>query len=113
MKLTIKRPPQIMDATRPYSVCTENGEIAVVNPKQTIEVEIPEGNQFLFCGINNNAFCSNPLAVEDLVDGMELRVKNSCDGWKLMVPLLPMFYILNKSKYLNLSVISSPSSDNA
>lgn len=102
MKVLLSRPKQIMDTGRPYVFRTESEELATIKAGDQVEVEIPDSAEFVYA--NLAYFNSNPLPVEELSDNDQLLVKNSCDGWKLLVPLLPLFYILNKQRYLNLSV---------
>lgn len=106
MKIKITRPKQIMDMGRTYTINTEAKELASLNAGETVEVEIPKRANELFATVV--WYFSNGIAVRDLRDGDELIVKNRCDGWKLLVPLLPMFYVMRKSNYLCLERVERP-----
>lgn len=98
MKVKITRPKQVMDMGRAYTVQTEAKELGTLNAGETIEVVIPSRANEIFGTVA--WYFSNAIAVRDLQDGDELIIKNRCDGWKLLVPLLPMFYVMRKSNYL-------------
>ncbi len=106
MKIKISRPKQIMDMGRPYQIRTEAKELGVLNAGETIEVEIPKRANELFATVV--WYFSNGIAVRDLQEGDELIVKNRCDGWKLLIPLVPMFYIMRKTNYLALNKVENP-----
>lgn len=105
MKIKITRPKQVMDYGRPYLIRTEAKELGTLNAGESIEVEIPKRANELFSTVA--WYFSNAIGVRDLKDGDELIVKNRCSGWKLFIPLVPMFYIMRKSNYLSLEKVES------
>lgn len=106
MKIKVSRPKQIMDMGRPYFIRTEAKELGTLNAGESIEVEIPKRANELFATVV--WYFSNGIAVRDLKDGDELIVKNRCDGWKLLIPLVPMYYIMKKTNYLALDKVEKP-----
>lgn len=104
MKLTITRPAQVMDIGRDYAIQTQDQVLESLPRGATREVEIPESAEFIFASLGG--FTSMGMPVENLRDGMHLEVVNNAGGWKLLVPLLPVYYhLVARNKYLKLRIL--------
>lgn len=104
MKVTVTRPWQIMDMGRPYEIRTENAVIGTILPRQEVEIEVPPEAEYIFASVTR--FSSNPIFLTQLSDTARLEVRNRCDDWKLLIPLLPYYYLTSKKhSYLKLDPI--------
>lgn len=104
MKIILSRPKQVMDIGRPYMIRTETVELKTISAGEQIEVEVPDDTKELFAVLA--WFSSNGVLGEELKDKMHIEVRNRCSGWRLLVPLVPLYYItIAKYRYLKLSVI--------
>ncbi len=103
MKVKVRRPRQIMDMGRDYTLRTEKSELGTISAGQEVEIDVPEDSVELFA--NLTWFTSNGVLIEELKENARLELKNRCDGWKLLIPMLPLYYItMAKYRYLKLTV---------
>jgi hypothetical protein len=107
MKVTITRPAQLMDIGRDYAIQTQDQVLESLPRGSTCEVDIPESAEFVFASLGG--YTSMGIPVVNLKDGMHLEVVNNAGGWKLLVPLLPVYYhLVARNKYLKLRVLEQP-----
>ena len=93
-----------MDMGRTYTIRTESIELATIEAGNQITVEVPDEAREIFASCV--WFTSNHIPLSELGEEARLDVRNSCAGWKLLVPLLPLYYItVAKLRYLKLSVV--------
>lgn len=103
MKIILSRPKQIMDIGRPYMIRTDAVELQTISAGEQIEVEVADDTKELFAVLA--WFSSNGITGEELKDNMHLEVKNRCAGWRILIPLVPLYYItFAKYRYLKLVV---------
>lgn len=107
MKVTITRPAQLMDIGRDYAIQSQDEVLENLARGTTCEVEIPESAKFIFASLGG--YTSMAIPVANLQEGIHLEVSNNVGGWKLLVPLLPVYYhLIAKSKYLSLRILEQP-----
>lgn len=103
MKLVISRPKQLMDMGRSYAIWADTEQVATIEAGQQLEIRVPVGAKEIYA--TTHWFSCKPLVLDSLADDTRLVVKNSCDAWKLLVPLLPFYYIVAaKNRYLKILV---------
>jgi hypothetical protein len=104
MNVVITRPRQLMDIGSLYSIRTSSEELATIKAGEEIVIDVPSDAVGIYARLSS-LFSSNGIPMENMTENMRLEVKNSCAGWKLLIPLFPLYYVvIARHRYLNLRV---------